>query len=113
KTTSRPNNGTFVKKGDRYGRGQMTIENKTDTDTLITFTKNKKAAYSVYVRSGKKYVAKGIKDGKYNLYYSVGEGWDTKEKAFARDCAASQLESASEFKTTSSTYSANSLKLSE
>lgn len=113
KTTSRPSNGTFVKKGDRSGRGQMTIENKTDSDTLITFSLKGKASYSVYVRSGKKHVVKGIKDGKYRLYYNVGEGWDTKEKAFARECAASQLESASEFKTTSTTYSANSLKLTE
>ncbi|GAB3419729.1 hypothetical protein GCM10027569_47020 [Flindersiella endophytica] len=95
----RLSNGTFVRPGNRSGRGRLEIDNGTESDTIITLAKGKSAAFTVYVRSGAKFTVKGVKDGSYTIYYSIGEDWDAGSKSFTRNCGFKKFDDIAVFKT--------------
>jgi hypothetical protein len=100
KVGSRPSNGTFIRSGDRNGRGTFTIDNGGSDDALIALRKGKKTFISVYVRHGKKYKVSGIPDGNYTIFFSGGAAWDAKARAFAEDCEFERYNDPIDYRTT-------------
>lgn len=92
-------NGNFVRPGNRSGRGRLEIDNGTESDTVITLAKGRSAAFTVYVRSGSEFTVKGVRDGSYTIYYSVGEDWDAKSGSFTRNCGFKKFDDTAVFKT--------------
>jgi len=92
--------GQFVRPGSRTGSGELTIENHSGQDTVITLALGKRTVLSVYVRSGSKSRVTGVRDGVYQVYYTKGVDWDPKARAFTRDCAFERFDDTFDFKTT-------------
>jgi hypothetical protein len=97
-------NGTFVKRTSTGGSGHLKIKNGAD-DAAISLvpTKGKKPkpVLTVYVRGGKSFTAKGVRDGTYRIYTASGEDWDAGKKGFTRDCSFSKFDDTFKFTTTS------------
>jgi hypothetical protein len=101
----RPDNGTVVKKPGRTGRGELTIKNQKD-DAVVTLAPvdSTSATVSVYVRGQTEYTYKGVPDGTYTIYVTLGEDWDPGPKVFTRSCTFEQFHDPMTMKTTSSQY---------
>lgn len=102
--TPRPATGTFLKSGDRSSHGQLTIENGSDGDAVLSLAVGHTSLISVYVRKGANYEIDGINDGTYSIYYSGGSDWDGTINGFARECSFSKFDKPLTFSTTSSGY---------
>jgi hypothetical protein len=100
KAGSRPPNGRFIRAGNRGGRGELTIDNGGSGDAVVTLSKGRRPAISVYVRAGKKFTVKGVPDGSYSVFFTGGGTWDAKARAFGRDCAFQRFEESFKFRTT-------------
>ncbi|GAA2498748.1 hypothetical protein [Winogradskya humida] len=100
----RLSNGKYVKRTSTGGLGHLKIENGGD-DTTVSLVKGKKTVFTVYVRGGKTYTAKGIKDGTYRIYTATGADWNSAKKGFTRDCGFSKFDDTFKFSTTSRTSS--------
>lgn len=76
--------GTFVyDAARRNGQGTLTIENGQDLDAVaILTTLDDTPVASVYIRSGGTFTITGIEDGVYNLYFTLGENWDSLSSSF-------------------------------
>ncbi len=99
---TRPKNGKVMTNKIKGGRGRLTIENGNDIDAVLILAKKsspKKAVMVVYVRAGKDATVKSIKDGTYIVYYSLGERWDAKSKAFTVGGERRRFEDTIKFKT--------------
>lgn len=102
KVGSRPANGSLVRSGSRNGRGTLTVDNDGgSSDTVVTLRKGSKTAFSVYVRSGKKTTVRGISDGTYSVYFTSGDHWDRKTRAFASDCQFEKFDESFRYSTRS------------
>ncbi|OJF11885.1 hypothetical protein BG844_23685 [Couchioplanes caeruleus subsp. caeruleus] len=101
-------NGTFVKQSGAGGLGHLKIKNGA-SDTTISLVPSKgtkpKPVFTVYVRGGGTYTAKGIQDGTYRIYTASGEDWNADKKGFTRDCAYSKFDDTFKFTTTASSTS--------
>ncbi|MFI5937241.1 hypothetical protein [Actinoplanes sp. NPDC051494] len=101
-------NGNFVKRTSSGGLGHLKVENGAD-DTTISLVpakgKKPKPVLTVYVRSGKSFTAKGIRDGTYRIYTASGVDWNAAKKGFTRDCSFSKFDDTFEFSTTSTSSS--------
>jgi hypothetical protein len=102
--TPQPATGTFLKSADRSGHGQLTIENGSDGDAVLSLAVAHNALISVFVRKGANYEIDGINDGTYSIYYSGGSEWDGSINGFARSCSFSKFDKPLTFSTTSSGY---------
>ncbi len=81
--TFRPETGYFIKDMERDGYGQLIIHNNWTMDTVAVLTDtNLKPLVAAYLRSMDTLKITGIKDGKYGLYFTVGNLWDQKEGRF-------------------------------
>jgi len=101
-------NGTFIKRSSSGGLGHLKIVNGADDTTIsLVPTKGKKPKplFTVYVRGGGSFTAKGIRDGTYRVYTASGEDWNKSAKGFTRDCAFSKFDDSFKFTTTSSSSS--------
>jgi hypothetical protein len=95
-------NGQFVRQGSRSGRGELTIDNSSQLDTVVTLALGKRPAFSVYVRNHAKQKVGGIRDGSYQIYYTTGVDWDPRVRAFTRKCTFERFDDAFKFTTTQS-----------
>lgn len=100
--TPQPATGTFLRSGDRSSHGQLTIENGSDGDAVLSLAVGHDALISVFVRKGANFEIDGINDGTYSIYYSGGTDWDG--GGFARSCSFSKFDKPLAFSTTSSGY---------
>lgn len=96
----RLNNGQFVRGGSRTGRGELTIDNGSNRDAVITLATNKSPTFAVYVRNGSKYTVKGIRDGTYEIFYTTGADWDSQNRTFTRDRTFKRFDDTLKFATT-------------
>ena len=81
--SDRPETGAFLKDMHRDGYGLLTIHNKWTMDTVAVLTDaNVKPLVAVYIRAKDSLNITKIKDGEYNLYFTVGNEWDEKEGRF-------------------------------
>ncbi|NYI03741.1 hypothetical protein [Allostreptomyces psammosilenae] len=109
--TRRLDNGTFVADGSRNGLGELTIDNGTSSDTVVTLARGDDAAFAVYVRAESEFTVYSISDASYTIYYASGADWDSETESFTRDCGFSRFEGEAAFETTSSTYTTYSITL--
>ena len=72
KLGSRPTNGKILRSRDLDGQGQLTIDNGSSRDAVVTITKGRKATVSVYVRKGKTYTVERVPDGRYTVFFTGG-----------------------------------------
>ena len=103
----RPANGKILVDKIKGGRGQLTIKNGDDRDAVVVLAKSSspsKALLAVYVRANKSKTIKGIKDGKYVVFFSFGKRWDNHTKAFTSSPELRRFEDTMRFKTTRSAY---------
>jgi hypothetical protein len=100
KGDARPSNGKLIRTGNGDGRGELTISNGGSADAVVTLSKGRKPAVSVYVRKNKKHTVKGVPDGTYTVFFTGGGAWDDTARAFGRDCAFQRFEDPMEFRTT-------------
>ncbi|MFC6080542.1 hypothetical protein [Sphaerisporangium aureirubrum] len=98
----RLSNGTLVRSGSRNGRGTLTVDNGGSQDAVVTLVRGKAKGTSVYVRKGRKTTVRGVSDGSYRVYYTVGADWDRGRRAFTRDCSFRRFEKSIGFVTTRS-----------
>ena len=103
-TKRRLKSGTFIKRSSNRGSGHFKIKNGAD-DTVVSLVpakgKKPKPVLTVYVRGGKTFTAKGVRDGTYRVYTASGEDWDKGKKGFTRDCSFSKFDDKFKFTTTS------------
>ena len=99
KGDARPSNGKLIRTGNGDGRGELTINNGGSADAVVTLSKGRKAAVSVYVRKNKKHTVKGVPDGTYTVFFTGGNAWDDTTRAFGRDCAFQRFEDSMTFRT--------------
>jgi hypothetical protein len=106
---TRPANGTVLVNKIKGGMGRLTIKNgDDDRDAVVVLASSSnpsKALLAVYVRANKSHTIKTIKDGKYIIYFTHGERWDSHSKAFTSSLERRRFEATARFKTTrTSTY---------
>jgi len=77
--TYRPLTGLIKSNQNGGGYGQFTVENGNAVDGVVILTLNNKTIMAAYIRAGKTYTMKGIRDQTYNLYFSTGSDWNGKE----------------------------------
>ncbi|SDH63562.1 hypothetical protein SAMN05421505_11971 [Sinosporangium album] len=92
-------NGRFLRSESRTGRGSLKIDNGSSYDAVVTVIRGKKKAFSVYVRKKKKFTVSGVRDGKYKIYFTQGQDWQSKARAFGRMCSFQLFGSSLRFKT--------------
>jgi len=97
----RPLTGKFIKDTQRYGLGELTIINdNSQKDALIVITDlNQKPLMEVFIRSKETFKISGITDGKYNIYFRVGNSWDRDNSKFLEDEVRYKLDRPLEFET--------------
>jgi len=106
-TPKRLSTGTYIKDSLRNGYGELTIKNQLnekDAVTVLTLIGSKSPLISVYIRAEDSFTIKGIKDGLYELYFSLGEDWDEKQGRFTKNASFERFEDPIEFITTYDTY---------
>lgn len=91
-------NGQFLRSGSRTGKGELTIDNGSDRDAVITMAMNSNPVYSVYVRKGSMYTVQGIRDSTYEIFFTIGTDWDSQN--FTRDRALQRFDQTFNFTTT-------------
>ena len=81
--SDRPETGTYIRDMHRDGYGLLVIYNNWTMDTVAVLTdKNVKPKLAVYLRAKDALEINGIEDGKYGLYFTIGEGWNAGEGKF-------------------------------
>ncbi|MFG1695512.1 hypothetical protein [Nonomuraea sp. NPDC049309] len=99
--TRRLRNGAFVRKGGTLdGRSSLEIDNGGNLDAVVTALRGGSKVFSVYVRKKATFKVKGVRDGKYKIYFTHGTDWDGKTGAFTRNCSFERFEKTVTFKTT-------------
>lgn len=97
--TRRLPNGDYLRRGSTSGRGSLTIQNGTDTDTVITLAKGKSPSSAVYVRANGSFEIKGVRDAKYTVFYTTGQDWDAASRSFTRKCGFKKFDESLNFTT--------------
>jgi hypothetical protein len=92
--TTRPANGSFVKKAGKHGIGKLKIKNGgSDTTISLVPAKGKKTpVFTVYVRAKSSYTVTRVSAGTYTIYYASGTGWNPARKGFTSKCAFSKFD---------------------
>lgn len=84
-STQRPATGSILQDSDRDGLGELTIENGLDLDAIaVLASQTSQPLVSVYIRSAESYILKGIRDGVYLLFFSMGEDWNAEVSNFSQ-----------------------------
>jgi hypothetical protein len=92
--TTRPANGSFIKKATKHGIGKLKIKNGGgDTTISLVPAKGKKTpVFTVYVRAKKSYTVTRVSAGTYLIYYASGAGWNPSRKGFTSTCEFSKFD---------------------
>jgi hypothetical protein len=81
--SGRPETGTYIRDMHRDGYGLLVIYNNWTMDTVAVLTdKNVKPKLAVYLRAKDALEIKGIEDGEYGLYFTIGDGWNAGKGKF-------------------------------
>lgn len=103
----RPATGTVLESQYLNGNGVLEVDNaQGSSDAIVTLTRisSKIPVYSVYIRKGSTYEIEGLPDGSYNVYFAMGENWDTNKKRFLINPYYQKFEDSFEFYTTATHY---------
>ncbi|MEV7006966.1 hypothetical protein [Streptosporangium sp. NPDC051022] len=92
-------NGAFIKSEGRPGRAYLELRNGNNRDAVVVLVRGKKKAITVYVRKKSKFKIHGVRDGKYEIFYTLGVDWDSRNRSFTRSCSFEQFGKSIRFKT--------------
>ncbi|MFI0902120.1 hypothetical protein ACH4TE_01030 [Streptomyces sioyaensis] len=92
-------NGTLVRDGSRGGLGRLTVKNGTARDAVVTLTRGKRTAFSLYVRHGSDATVRSVNSGSYTVYFTTGEDWNGPKSSFTRECSFEKFDDRANFKT--------------
>ncbi|MFI1160342.1 hypothetical protein [Streptomyces sioyaensis] len=92
-------NGTLVRDGSRGGLGRLTVKNGTARDAVVTLTRGKRTAFSLYVRHGSNATVRSVNSGAYTVYFTTGEDWNGAKSSFTRECSFEKFDDPANFKT--------------
>ncbi|MFE0192304.1 hypothetical protein [Streptomyces sp. NPDC058989] len=92
-------NGAFVRDGSRGGLGRLTVNNGTGTDAVVTLTRGRRTAFSVYVRDGSNTTIRSVDSGAYTVYFTTGEDWNGAKSSFTRECSFEKFDDEANFRT--------------
>ena len=99
--STRPETGTYIKDIDRNGSGVLVIHNNWRMDTVAVLAdQNVRPLTAVFIRAKESLNITGIKDGNYNLYFTVGNYWDAEDRKFDSVFGYYRYSSPLSFKTT-------------
>ena len=103
-TNHRLANGTLIKRASPSGQGELTVDNIGGAaDAVVSLVSgNNVTTTAVYVHAGSSATAHGIGDGKYQVYVTNGNDWETPEHLFARNCYFQKFDKVADFTTTTS-----------
>ncbi|MEW6225627.1 MAG: CARDB domain-containing protein [Chloroflexota bacterium] len=99
----RPANGKVLINKLGGGMGRLKITNGGDRDGVVILAKTsapKKSLLAVYVRAGKSTTIRGIRDGTYVVYFTLGRRWDAYSRRFTADQEKRRFIDPIRFKTT-------------
>ena len=99
---ARPDTGTFMKDILRDGLGELTIINnnhKQDALVILTST-DEKPLVAVFIRSDDSFKISGISDGTYDIFFKLGNKWDSNSAKFAEKGGHYRLDRPIAFETT-------------
>jgi hypothetical protein len=88
------------------GLGELNIQNaRTDKDAVAILVRSGslEPLIAVYIEAGEKNTMKGILDGNYILYYTLGQEWDPVARQFNRNAEYYRSSSVMSYTTTSKT----------
>lgn len=100
--TYRPFTGIVRPYQQADGWGELTIENGGSEDAAVVLTLEGKSVCVAYVRAGDEFTVDGIRDGRYEVYFSAGSAWDGAQ--FTVDASYERFEDAFDFTTTEKEY---------
>ncbi|MFG2286520.1 hypothetical protein ACGFOU_10720 [Streptomyces sp. NPDC048595] len=92
-------NGAFLRDGSRGGLGRLTVNNGTGTDAVVTLTRGRRTAFSVYVRRGSNTTIRSVDSGSYTVYFTTGEDWNSAKSSFTRECSFEKFDDRADFRT--------------
>lgn len=87
--------------GARNGLGQLTIDNGRELDAVAALSgPSGDRVIAVYVQGNGTFTITGIENGTYDLYFSLGEDWDSASARFTRRASYFRFEESVAFVTT-------------
>lgn len=92
-------NGRYITSGSRSGRAYLELKNGNTQDAVVVLVRGKKKAIRVYVRKKAKFRVRGVRDGSYKVYYTLGSDWDSGAGGFTRSCAFGRFGKSLRFRT--------------
>ncbi|EIV93713.1 hypothetical protein [Frankia sp. QA3] len=96
--TRRPDNGS-IGPGRRGGYGKLTVEAPASHDAVVKLTEGGARVRNIFVRGGSSTTVDGLPDGSFDVFYTLGEDWDTDAARFTRNCSFSKFDSGVAFTT--------------
>ncbi|MFD0888453.1 hypothetical protein ACFQ08_28295 [Streptosporangium algeriense] len=93
-------NGSYISSESRPGRAYLELKNGNNRDAVVVLMRGKKKAIAVYVRKKSSFKVRGVRDGTYKVYYTLGVDWDSRSRAFSRSCSFEQFGKSVRFRTT-------------
>ena len=105
--------GTIIREvGNRNGMGELTIDNGRELDAVAVLSRlDGTPMTAVYVQSYDRFTITGIQDGTCDLYFALGEDWDSEQAVFTRRTSLYRFEKPLDFVTSALTYSTWSVTL--
>ena len=92
--------GTLLQGSGENGLGELTIENGRNLDAVAVLTSLGNAPVeSFYIQAGDSFTIKGIQDGIYYVFFSIGEDWDSGAAKFTRKAGFFRFEDLLVFET--------------
>lgn len=84
-TPVRLQTGTVLKRTLSRGTGTLEIDNKINSDTIMSlslYSDEQTSLFKVYIRAADKYTISDIPDGVYTLFYMSGKDWNASAERF-------------------------------
>lgn len=103
KSYSSLTNGTVLSQKIYYfnGLGKLKIDNGTSLDAIakLVDTSTNKSVYTVYIKANSILNISEIRDGKYKLFFNLGNDWNKEIKAFSVNSSYEVFEESFDFTT--------------
>jgi len=98
---SRPETGTVIKESKMDGWGELDIINNGADDAVSALKENQTGIVvaAVYIRGGDVFKLVGIEDGGYDLYFKLGQSWNTSLQRFEANAGQSRMDDPLTFET--------------
>jgi hypothetical protein len=98
---SRPHNGKVLSRRISGGRGVFKVKNGTKKDGVVTLTKGRHKAFSLYVRAHATATFRSVRDGTYRVYFTTGSRYRSSKHRFTRSAEYYRFDDRLRYRTTS------------